>query len=276
MREKHSIIHQSCAMVAADVTDLECCYKGTFICVQEKTPTMKRTQSLPDMLDVLPASRPDKYVAHLEQRANALSFLPLETDATTPEEKPSVPQGEQTPKGLEEPPSGVVAESEPTGACAGGMPPACASLGSLGHPEFCRKPCLFLYYGECPKGDQCEYCHYTHGQHAKLDKRQREALHSLSEADLLGLLLPHLRARTEKMQPNAAEEVLGLMEKHLAFLPKQKSGWLPPWKFTQLNRLLCQMSFLRLFRLCPCSDVPEIKQAMEALQERCSYPMDTN
>lgn len=263
-------------MVAADVTDLECCYKGTFICVQEKTPTMKRTQSLPDMLDVLPASRPDKYVAHLEQRANALSFLPLETDATTPEEKPSVPQGEQTPKGLEEPPSGVVAESEPTGACAGGMPPACASLGSLGHPDFCRKPCLFLYYGECPKGDQCEYCHYTHGQHAKLDKRQREALHSLSEADLLGLLLPHLRARTEKMQPNAAEEVLGLMEKHLAFLPKQKSGWLPPWKFTQLNRLLCQMSFLRLFRLCPCSDVPEIKQAMEALQERCSYPMDTN
>ncbi|CAJ1368979.1 unnamed protein product [Effrenium voratum] len=141
------------------------------------------------------------------------------------------------------------------------------SRGSLGHPEFCRKPCLYLTYGACPHAENCEYCHHHHERAVKLDKRQRDTLRQLSEPDLLGLMLPHLRARAEKMQPSGADSVLRLMEQHLASLPKQNSAFVPAWKFTQINRLLKQMSFMRLMRLCPCSEYGEISQALLCLQE---------
>ena len=68
------------------------------------------------------------------------------------------------------------------------------SAGSLGHPELCFKPCLHLAYGACPSGAACGFCHLPHPKRAKYG-RDRELLRQLSEADLLGLILPHLRAK---------------------------------------------------------------------------------
>lgn len=54
----------------------------------------------------------------------------------------------------------------------------------------------------------------------------------LDHKDMFFSILVTPDPKTETLQ------VLGLMEKHLAFLPKQKSGWLPPWKC--LGQLLAE------------------------------------
>ena len=51
------------------------------------------------------------------------------------------------------------------------------SPGSLGHPEVCRRQCIYFLQGHCFNGDACTYCHLPHTQRApKLDKRQRSIM----------------------------------------------------------------------------------------------------
>ncbi|CAJ1402552.1 unnamed protein product [Effrenium voratum] len=72
------------------------------------------------------------------------------------------------------------------------------SIGSLGHPDLCRSACVFVIASTCYNGANCPYCHLPHDEkRAKLDKRQRGWLRELSEAQLLPILLQHLRARAE-------------------------------------------------------------------------------
>ena len=73
--------------------------------------------------------------------------------------------------------------------------PGSPSEGSAGHPQLCNKPCLFLTYGACPSGAGCNFCHLPHPNQAKLGRSDRELLRLLGEADLLALILPHLRAK---------------------------------------------------------------------------------
>lgn len=141
-----------------------------------------------------------------------------------------------------------------------------ASKGSFGHPEFCRRPCLFMKLpGGCPKGAECDYCHLPHVQSVKLDKRQREILHAMSERELLNLMLPELWAHAKSNV--SAQEVLVLVEQHLASLPDTKgTNRIPSWKLNQLRCLLRRMSFRRLMLLCPCRKEKKIQAALEALK----------
>ncbi|CAK9094587.1 unnamed protein product [Durusdinium trenchii] len=225
-------------------------YSGTFICVEEKR-IEKRTKSLPPVLARPSLSRTEMYVSSLESHADALSFLP---------EKPP-----PTPNSTE----GTAME---TGATQNEMPhSAFPSAGSVGHPELCRRPCILFKHGACHKGANCEYCHCNHTEYVKLDKYQRETLHALSPANVLGLVLPHLRKRATKMDdPNAPEEVLGLMEQYLASMPSETNKWIPVWKLAKLNHTLSQMCFLRLVNLCPCRTLPHIQYAIEMLQQQYS------
>eukprot|EP00440_Ansanella_granifera_P046748 gb/GFBE01050624.1/.p1 GENE.gb/GFBE01050624.1/~~gb/GFBE01050624.1/.p1 ORF type:complete len:309 (+),score=79.55 gb/GFBE01050624.1/:1-927(+) len=86
--------------------------------------------------------------------------------------------------------------------------------GSVGHPEVCRRPCLYYAAGCCSNGDACGYCHLAHTQRpSHLDKQQREALKKLSDADLLKMLAKQMRARAaDKGFLAEASEVLRLME----------------------------------------------------------------
>ncbi|CAJ1449622.1 unnamed protein product [Effrenium voratum] len=134
---------------------------------------------------------------------------------------------------------------------------AVMSLGSLGHPELCRKPCLFLRFGSCDKGSACHFCHRDHESGRKLSRRQREDLRSLDEAQRLALTLPHLRA---KQLP--AEQLLSLLEKHLASLPLAKCG-IPEKRLKALSRSLGTWKFGQLLNLCR---EPRIMQQAEELQ----------
>ncbi|CAK8997259.1 unnamed protein product [Durusdinium trenchii] len=104
----------------------------------------------------------EKYVASLEERADALSFMP--TTKTPPESSES---------------TGTASGTNDTLPERATLP----SAGSVGHPDFCRRPCVLWAYGECPKGATCDFCHCTHTERAKakFDKFQRETLHALSE-----------------------------------------------------------------------------------------------
>lgn len=138
------------------------------------------------------------------------------------------------------------------------------SKGSFGHPEFCRRPCLFMKLpAGCPKGAECEYCHQPHSQGVKFDKRQREILQSMGERELLTFLLPAMRTHAKT---TAAKEVLVLVEQHLASLQAEPSRLrIPSGKLNQLKCLLRRMSFRRLMLLCPCRHLEHIQTALQSI-----------
>ncbi|CAE8651011.1 unnamed protein product [Polarella glacialis] len=86
--------------------------------------------------------------------------------------------------------------------------------GSIGHPELCRRPCIYFAEGKCVNGDKCGYCHCPHGQRpAHLDRRHRELLRSLSSAERLSVVVPLLRLRCDSLGLAAeASELVGLLE----------------------------------------------------------------
>ncbi|CAE7594662.1 unnamed protein product, partial [Symbiodinium sp. CCMP2456] len=73
------------------------------------------------------------------------------------------------------------------------------NAGSLGHPELCRKPCLFHERGECDNGAACGYCHFPHLRRPAVpDRCQRNLIRRLSLPQLLVCVVPHVRTRASK------------------------------------------------------------------------------
>ncbi|CAE8672267.1 unnamed protein product [Polarella glacialis] len=91
------------------------------------------------------------------------------------------------------------------------------SVGSLGHPEFCRRPCIFFAAGSCNNYISCGYCHCEHLKRVThLDRRNRELLHSMAALDRLELLLPLLEQRLEsKGLREVAGELLQTLQEAL-------------------------------------------------------------
>mmetsp|Transcript_10411 Transcript_10411/g.18982 ORF Transcript_10411/g.18982 Transcript_10411/m.18982 type:complete len:251 (-) Transcript_10411:153-905(-) len=89
--------------------------------------------------------------------------------------------------------------------------------GSIGHPELCRRPCIYFAEGKCVNGDKCGYCHCPHGQRpAHLDRRHRELLRCLSSAERLSLVVPLLRLRCDSLGLAAeASELVALLERKI-------------------------------------------------------------
>ena len=130
--------------------------------------------------------------------------------------------------------------------------PAKVSIGSLGHPQLCHKPCL------CPAGSNCNFCHCCHSDR-HLSRKQREEMSRLGEADVLALVLPHLLA---KKLP--AQEVIALLEQHLISLPSEAR---PSMRNVQgLNRCLAYLKFRQLVDMCECKERSEIRESMLSLQ----------
>ena len=63
------------------------------------------------------------------------------------------------------------------------------SEGSVGHPEMCRRPCVYFNRGLCQSGAACTYCHGHHSDRGpKPDKKQRTTLDEITQAQLLSLV----------------------------------------------------------------------------------------
>eukprot|EP00439_Symbiodinium_sp_Y106_P062839 s477_g9.t1 len=75
------------------------------------------------------------------------------------------------------------------------------SQGGLGHPEVCRRPCVLMQMGHCPKGEDCEYCHHPHETRPpKLDRHLRCQFLDLHRSEQLCILVRHLRQRAVDRQ----------------------------------------------------------------------------
>ncbi|CAJ1387240.1 unnamed protein product, partial [Effrenium voratum] len=97
-----------------------------------------------------------------------------------------------------------------------GMP----SLGSIGHPEVCRRPCIYFSAGHCELGEACNYCHVAHTDKApKLDKRQRLLLQAMDSQQMMALIFPFCSSRVEQAGLQHTEEVLGLLQEQATALP---------------------------------------------------------
>ena len=73
-------------------------------------------------------------------------------------------------------------------------------MGSFGHPDLCAKPCICLMHGFCRRGAFCGYCHLEHrASPARLCKQDRQYLECLTAAEVVGMILPYLKARVASL-----------------------------------------------------------------------------
>ena len=103
-------------------------------------------------------------------------------------------------------------------------PPAPSSAGSLGHPEFCVRPCVYFAKGGCHLGAECKYCHEAHNTHPKFDKRQRTTVQALSAYGVLSLLHPVLARKGQQLRIRA---LLNLIEAEMDRLGEPEEPELP-------------------------------------------------
>ena len=75
-----------------------------------------------------------------------------------------------------------------------------SSIGSLGHPQLCRRPCVHIAkFGTCPAGNECEYCHEMHTG-SKLRRSQRRLMRAMTEEGVRTLLRPHILQRIQELE----------------------------------------------------------------------------
>eukprot|EP00933_Yihiella_yeosuensis_P076647 TRINITY_DN8650_c0_g2_i1.p1 TRINITY_DN8650_c0_g2~~TRINITY_DN8650_c0_g2_i1.p1 ORF type:complete len:306 (-),score=74.69 TRINITY_DN8650_c0_g2_i1:206-1123(-) len=97
-------------------------------------------------------------------------------------------------------------------------PPTC-NPGSAGHPEFCRRPCMFAAMGNCDSGASCMFCHMGHKNH-NLDKRLREQLRNLGDVERTRMMASVIRERVEEADLSILmAEVLEIFQEWEACLP---------------------------------------------------------
>lgn len=120
--------------------------------------------------------------------------------------------------------------------------------GSWGHPEACRKPCLYFSQGICHSGVNCGFCHMPHFVVTSgLDKRQRELISEMPHQEVVALVYPHLRARAESSQfPEECHKVLSVV---CLELPARIRVFLHQDVLDRLNRVLDHLSFSSLISL---------------------------
>ncbi|CAE6968272.1 unnamed protein product [Symbiodinium natans] len=134
----------------------------------------------------------------------------------------------------------------PQGQEGGRLP----SPGSLGHPEVCRRPCIYFIAGHCENGQGCTFCHMEHAQKTpKLDKKQRHLIQCLSSAQFIELVMHTCRNKAE--QAGFLEEAKAILD-----LMAEESGGAGPLAdiladrdLHHLKRMLARMTFSNLIGL---------------------------
>ncbi|CAE7655281.1 unnamed protein product [Symbiodinium sp. CCMP2592] len=136
-----------------------------------------------------------------------------------------------------------------------------ASWGSLGHPELCHRPCVYILKGSvCRYGASCQFCHHGPGQHSpmpKLDQEQRARLQGLSEEDRVSLLIPHIREKALAAGlPEEVEDFICVLKKnsnqtsHIEpYDDDHRRKNIPRKEFCRLKKTLRNMNLTALIKL---------------------------
>lgn len=139
--------------------------------------------------------------------------------------------------------------------------------GSFGHPELCRRPCMFFAQSKCATGTMCTFCHLTHSFRPKnLERHHRLQLRRLSEQDRLALVLPLLRQRAEMTGISASvAEVLEVADKWTDSFPNATV----PEHVLKLQKALAKQPFSALIlsalgQPLPQADQPQVFEESNA------------
>mmetsp|Transcript_70329 Transcript_70329/g.164778 ORF Transcript_70329/g.164778 Transcript_70329/m.164778 type:complete len:262 (+) Transcript_70329:67-852(+) len=147
------------------------------------------------------------------------------------------------------------------------------SKGSVGHPELCHRPCIYFASGHCENGRACGYCHMGHQEKPiKLDKQQRAMVHSLSEPQVLAIMLRYLKpiATRQGFELQAAE-VVQLVEREFALhgQPADEAlAEIPEKVMKKLSKTLDRMRFSGILGLASQEQIgyPFRQHMIEALE----------
>eukprot|EP00931_Biecheleriopsis_adriatica_P033308 TRINITY_DN19332_c0_g1_i1.p1 TRINITY_DN19332_c0_g1~~TRINITY_DN19332_c0_g1_i1.p1 ORF type:complete len:274 (+),score=41.10 TRINITY_DN19332_c0_g1_i1:31-822(+) len=157
------------------------------------------------------------------------------------------------------------------------------SAGSRGHPDFCRRPCMFLLRGRCKMGSDCTHCHLDHTTRKKgfhLDKRDREFLQGLTCAVVLSAAIPlvhrHMQDIVAKAETAQACQELGMLQRELCDILEDslaKAKKASPAEYTEYKeqRVMHMFSKLSVGYMLNCvirSLRAEDEDAAEALREQ--------
>ena len=128
--------------------------------------------------------------------------------------------------------------------------PLLPSQGSLGHPEVCRRPCIYFIAGHCENGRACAYCHMEHTEKTpKLDKRQRTIIQGLTRPQLLELVMHFCRSKAEQAGfLEEAREILGLLAQESAGA-RPLAQVVADRDLRNLHKTLARMNFSNLIGL---------------------------
>jgi len=86
--------------------------------------------------------------------------------------------------------------------------------GSVGHPDFCARPCLYFAFGTCSGGNACGFCHLAHDKYPlHLDKRNRLLLSRLSLVERVNLIIPVLSERAQHLGLVRGVETIAHLQK---------------------------------------------------------------
>mmetsp|Transcript_8426 Transcript_8426/g.19412 ORF Transcript_8426/g.19412 Transcript_8426/m.19412 type:complete len:211 (+) Transcript_8426:21-653(+) len=121
--------------------------------------------------------------------------------------------------------------------------------GSVGHPEACSRPCVYIHKsGDCRYGSLCPYCHLPHGAPNKPDKKQRMYISQMTSQERLRIVLPIVRQRAMALGLlPAAEDLLLAMEAELT--EETVTPSISSKQLRELIRLMRRMSFSQLVQL---------------------------
>ena len=127
------------------------------------------------------------------------------------------------------------------------------STGSIGHPDFCSRPCVYVLKGDkCKNGEACRFCHIPHNSRLKLDKLQRILLQEMPKYHLLNLLGSSLRVKAVKATeilklPQMSEhfqKILELVDGEIEHLAETDKSWHRKSRGRDrqhIHRILCKM-----------------------------------
>eukprot|EP00439_Symbiodinium_sp_Y106_P019190 s3015_g2.t1 len=144
--------------------------------------------------------------------------------------------------------------------------------GSYGHPEVCRKPCVFFQVGQCESGDRCGYCHFHHKRPIMPDRRQRSTLRKLNQAELLHTFLPILWSEAGRTGiASEATHVVHILADALDTCDMPRAAKLAGSDAEYLKGLLSRMPFgslmaMLLHNLKPSAFVDTARTEFEAMR----------
>jgi hypothetical protein len=142
-----------------------------------------------------------------------------------------------------------------------------ANAGSLGHPDFCARPCLYFAMGKCANGTSCEFCHLDHDRKdVHLDKRNRLSLGRLSFTERASFILPIIASRAQQLGLTQSLEGINQLQSQTAEQQSTEeqaaATALTSREGKKLRHILRGLRVQELFRRLKAKDAPSSVQLL--------------